>query len=177
MRSSSLVTLLTATTLLAGCVHKPAGYVGGSALALAGGALVIEAEGDNCSEREFGESIGCGIGNVFTGSAGVTMLAIGVGILLVTAMTPSPEAEAEAAAAPAPAALVTFTPAPVAAPASLEPPTTDHKLRQLTLQAMVAAGAGQCIAVEAIARHVETLDPRYRNEGFLADPAIGACLP
>jgi hypothetical protein len=57
-----------------------------------------------------------------------------------------------------------------------EPPTTDPMLRQLTLQASYAAREHHCDRVVAVARQVEDRDPAYRASGFVADPAIAACL-
>lgn len=57
-----------------------------------------------------------------------------------------------------------------------EPPTADGRLHQLTLQAGLAARAGHCSAVRAIADHVADLDDDYRRRGFVADAAIAGCL-
>lgn len=56
------------------------------------------------------------------------------------------------------------------------PRTGDPMLRQFTQQASVAARAGQCLAVRAIAVRVEDLDAGYRQDGFLRDPLVVACL-
>ena len=58
------------------------------------------------------------------------------------------------------------------APASDESP----ELRQLVINASVAARAGRCKSVAAIADRIEVLDPAYRHDAFLRDPAIAACI-
>jgi hypothetical protein len=59
---------------------------------------------------------------------------------------------------------------------SLAPPPKEPMLRQLSLQASVAARAGRCVAVETIADRVAELDRRYRRIGFVADPLVALCL-
>lgn len=56
------------------------------------------------------------------------------------------------------------------------PATDDPQLRRLTLQASLAARAGQCSAVRVIADRVGELDSAFRRGGFVADAAIEACL-
>lgn len=57
-----------------------------------------------------------------------------------------------------------------------EPPTNDRHLRQLTLQAGLAARAGHCNTVRVIADRVDDLDDAYRKGGFVSDTAIASCL-
>ena len=57
------------------------------------------------------------------------------------------------------------------------PATSNPELRQLTLQASVAARVGQCAAVQTIARRVATIDVDYREHGFASDVRVAGCLP
>jgi len=47
---------------------------------------------------------------------------------------------------------------------------------QLTMQAVMAARAGDCGTVRTIEVQVRDLDPEYRRRAFALDPAITPCL-
>lgn len=154
------------------------GRVVGGTMATAGSYFLIRGLTMECSPTaDFGEAISCGIAQDTAPYVGGALLAVGAAVLAVNELrTLSPEhGEPLPAASRSP---VTAAPAAPAVPADPvpRPEVDDPMLHRLTLQASVAARAGSCTAVAAIASRVARLDPGYRQGGFQRDEKIAACL-
>lgn len=170
MRASVLVLVL-----LAGCFRSktPAYTLGG--VAATAGAVVVAATAarPDCVDEipivPYDE-LGCEAGKGFQYVLGALLLTAGLTSILVAASIDIPDE--------------TLTPLaanngvnPFLPPAEIpEPASADPQLRELTLQASVAASVGRCDEVAAIANTVDSLDRGYRIAGFVRDPKVRACL-
>lgn len=158
----------------AGCLGptKSRGRAAGAITATAGTLLLIDGLTTDCGGADsLGEAIGCGLHQDTAPIFGGALIALGVIVLAVNELrTPAPEPAGPETAPGAPAA------APVAADPVPRPETDDPVLRQLTLQASVAARTGACSAVTTIASRIARLDPTYRQGAFQRDAKIAACL-
>jgi hypothetical protein len=108
-------------------------------------------------------------------NAGGASALLGAAFLVgaIVAYFTAPEADDPVDAPPPPLA----PRGPAVPPLDLPPPPTgDATLRQLTLQAEVAARRGDCTLVGVVADQVAARDPEYRRAGFLDDPRISTCL-
>lgn len=184
---------------------KRAGLVGGGVITALGSMLAVSGGISSCSsydaygcDSDSGLSAGMG---VITATAGIIMLLAAAGApdddeSRVVAVYPEGPVEPNwvpmVAVAPAPPTSITVTTNVTVTtgdgtidPQTIElvhtlpvpaPRTSDPMLRQFTQQASMAARAGQCLAVRAIAVRVEDLDAGYRHDGFLRDPLVVACL-
>jgi hypothetical protein len=152
------------------------GRVVGGTMATVGSYMLIRGVTMECPRTaDLGEAISCGIAEDTAPYVGGALLAVGAAILAVNELrTLSPEhAGAEPVAPLSPP--VNAAPAVPADPVP-RPEVDDPMLHRLTLQASVAARAGSCSAVAAIASRVARLDPDYRQGGFQRDEKIAACL-
>jgi len=155
-----------AFVLVAGCASRTPGRVVGGALTALGTGVLVKAVAHDCPEPSHEPPsyppvppdlapLGCGVGKLALGSVGVLALAVGLTTLIV-----NESVGRELPALP-----------------SVQPVADDDpELRQLVINAGVAARAGRCKSVEAIADRIATLDPAFRHDGFLRDPAIAACV-
>jgi hypothetical protein len=152
------------------------GRVVGGTMATAGTLMLIGGLTTDCSPTaDLGEAISCGIAEDTMPYVGGGLLAVGAMVLAVNELrTLSPE-HAEAAPGAPLSPPITAAPAAPADPVP-RPEVADPMLHRLTLQASVAARAGSCTAVAAIASRVARLDPAYRQDGFQRDEKIAACL-
>jgi hypothetical protein len=166
--------------------QRRVGFIGGGVLATAGVIMLVQVAVDDC-EAGFSCSLDRSIGKAF----GAGSLLLGATILLVTAAggdrSPAPQPPPVSGyLPPLPPPPVVRDPPPGPPSATVtaipdadtvgEPPTTDRTLRQLTLQASMAARRGQCQGVRVIAARVAQLDASYRRVGFVADARIAGCL-
>jgi hypothetical protein len=162
MRAAVVVVML-----VGGCASRTPGRVVGGALTALGTGVLVKAVATDCPSARSEPSyppvppdlapLGCGAGKLALGSVGVLTLAVGLTTLIVNEsvareLPALPPANAEAADA------------------------DDPELRQLIINAGVAARAGRCKSVETIADRIAALDPAFRHDGFLRDPAIAACV-
>jgi len=162
--------ILLSLVSLGACASRTPGRVVGGALTVIGGAMTISAASEDCPDPESEPTafptapdlrpLGCGLGKGIGVAAGVVVLSVGLTTLLVN------ESIKREVAAP-----------PLATPPASPPVADDSpELRQLVINAGVAARAGRCKSVAAIADRVEQLDPAFRHDGFLRDPAIAGCV-
>ncbi|MEO8705399.1 MAG: hypothetical protein ABI867_35485 [Kofleriaceae bacterium] len=153
---------------LGGCwgTSRTPGRVAGGITAGVGAVMLVNGLTSNCEDHieDLNDSVGCGITKDVAPAMGGAMVAIGALILLVNELRDVHYVER-----------AEVTP-PVVLELSPEPDVADPMLRQLTLQASVAARAGHCSTVTAIASRVERLDPAYRRDGFERDDKIASCL-
>ncbi len=135
--------------------------------------MMISGLTSECDSADFGKAIACGInrdvapvmGGILLGAALVTLIANET-----RELPPSDSAEQASAPLREQARVIS------GADTMPEPPTSDRQLRQLTLQAGLAARAGHCSTVRVIADRVDDLDDAYRRGGFVSDTAIASCL-
>jgi hypothetical protein len=153
----------------AGCWGKSRtpGRVGGGVVAGLGTVMLVDGLTSDCDQHieDLDDGVGCGITKEIGPWMGGTMLVIGLLVLIgneLRDLDPPPETVVQPPA-------VTFESPPA-------PETADPMLRQLTLQASVAARTGHCSTVTAIASRVARIDPVYRREGFERDGKIVSCL-
>jgi len=157
-----LVALLTF-----GCASRTPGRLIGGALTVVGTGVLISTASHDCPESMSEppsyppvppdlRPLGCGLGKAAGYSLGTLVAAVGVTALVVNE------------------SVGRHLPALHAAPT----PSTDEspELQQLVINAGVAARAGRCKSVAAIADRIEALDSAFRHDGFLRDPAIAACV-
>jgi hypothetical protein len=144
---------------------------GGLATAAGIGFLASAVTASCETEMSFEEGLGCGVGAMFETLAGVVLLTTGASGLIYNEVR-STVREPEAAP---PVAVIEHH--YVAGAGDIgEPATADPVLRNLTLQASVAARAGHCAVVRSIATRVADRDRSYRRDGFVTDQAIVRCL-
>lgn len=156
--------------LHAGCFRSktPAYTVG--AVAATAGTVVIAATAarPDCSGQIIIDELGCEAEKGWTYVLGALLLTAGLTAITVAASIDVPEV-------PGPLASRGANPFLPAAEIP-EPASEDPQLRELTLQASVAASVGRCDEVAALANTVESLDRGYRIAGFVRDPKVRACL-
>lgn len=152
--------------IVAGCASRTPGRVAGGALTVAGTAITASFASRHCPPTLPGsEFVSCGLAKTEGLGVGVLVLAVGVTTLIVNESVGRRLPAHEPATAP-PAEVTSDVTSDDAAP----------ELHQLVVNASVAARAGRCKAVEAIAERIEQLDFTFRHDGFLRDPAIAACV-
>ena len=166
MRLLSLV--LSLVLGVSGCTphnKTPAYAIGGTAAVAGVAVFAIAAAQPDCDPEHPFDAIGCEAskGWMYIGSA--LLLAIGLTAIGVAASIDTG----------VPEAVNPFLPAQTAEPAPA-PASEDPQLRELTLQASLAAAVGRCDQVSAIAITIDELDRGYRIAGFVRDPKIRACL-
>ncbi len=175
MRSGApVLALVTCLTLGACGASRTPGRVAGGIITALGGAMAYASATTDTTRDNFGDALSAGI-QADMGALLGGMIVVGGLAALVANELRSTEQHAEPAAPPPPpiARVVRTIPGGDRLP---EPPTADGRLHQLTLQASLAARAGQCSAVRVIADRVDDLDTSYRRGGFVADAAIAGCL-
>ncbi|HEV7559073.1 MAG TPA: hypothetical protein VGO00_26550 [Kofleriaceae bacterium] len=162
--------------VLPGCFaskSKPTRYAADSAVVAGGAAMWIKSSLETCSDAVgFSQAFGCSLNKQLGSEFGPVLIAAGV-LLLVHTWFYDPNA-VDAPEVPTPPPPPTKIPDAASIPA---PATANPELRQLTLEASVAARVGQCAAVQTIARRVETIDVEYREHGFASDARVASCLP
>ena len=166
-----LLAFVAAVSLLTGCISgsKKPGYIAGGVVSAVGVGLLASTQQQDCSEMELAPAVSCAGSEIGVATIGTSMLIAGLAIITLTAVIPAPAADDE----PKIDAAVLEE---VQALQIGEPTTSDPMLRQLTLQASVAARAGRCLTVEVIAHRIDEVDRAYRHAGFIADPLVAACL-
>jgi hypothetical protein len=199
--SKSVVGVAILSILFGGCTaaNKQAGYVGGAAMLVGGALLYASGAGKDCQSLHnndvLGDGTGCDLSSGMSESLGGLTAIVGAAILVAAMAAPDADAEGpQAVAAMQPTTIQPTTIQPTAIqpttiqPTTIQPSTIqytmdvprpltdDPQLRNFTLQASMAARGGQCSTVQVIARRVEDLDAVYRQNGFLADPVVVACL-
>lgn len=147
------------------------GRIAGAIVTGAGFVMVAEATTTDCSGGAFGDALSCAIGTGLDTAMGAALLSIGLSALLYNELRTVPVEPVEQ-----PLPQLTERRYVANAADIGEPTTADPMLRQLTLQASIAARAGHCEAVRIVADRVDDLDPRYRRGGFVTDDAISACI-
>ena len=179
MRRSCLA--LVAAALAVACTgpqhtapSRAGGRVVGGGFAAIGGVLIVVGATKNCTRSDFGAALDCGLGAGLAEAFGAVLVATGLTMVVYNELrTVRPEAPVTPPPPPPIVDEIRRIPGGDRLP---DPPTRDGRLHQLTLQASLAARAGQCSAVRVIAEHVGDLDAPYRRRGFVADPAIAGCL-
>ena len=154
--------------LSVGCTqNKTPIYAVGGTVATAGiVVLATTAAKPDCASDLTG--FGCELQNSWTYVIGALLLTAGLSALAVAAAIDVPEPEQ---LRPDVGVNPFLPPAEIPAPASEDP-----QLRELTMQASLAARVGRCGEVAAIANTVDSLDRGYRIAGFVRDDKIRACL-
>ena len=167
MRASVLVLVL-----LAGCFRsKTPAYTLGGVAATAGAVVVATTAAQaDCTGQIIIDEVGCNAEKGWHYILGALLLTAGLTSILVAASIDIPDETL--------APLATNNGVnPFLPPAEIpEPASEDPQLRELTLQASVAASVGRCDEVAAIANTVDSLDRGYRIAGFVRDPKVRACL-
>ncbi len=159
----------------AGCIgpSRAPGRTVGALVAGTGFLLIARGSSTSCTQESFEESLGCAIDTSVGIGAGALLLATGLAVLIYNEARKT-ERDPDAPEAHAAAALEHHY--VEGASEIREPATADPLLRQLTLQASVAARAGHCSAVSSLAARVATRDRSFRHGGFVVDTAIVRCL-
>jgi len=163
MRASVLVLIL-----VSGCFRsKMPAYVAGGTAATAGTLLVAATATTDCGDQFLTSEL-CRGSNTTMLLTGVLLLVAGLSAIAVGATLDDDPVERWN---PAAAAIPIVPTGPIPEPASEDP-----QLRELTLQASIAASVGRCDEVSALAKTVDALDRGYRIAGFVRDPRVRACL-
>lgn len=134
--------------------------------------MVATAAGKSCAEDKLDDNLDCEVGAGIDALAGAALLATGVAVLIYNEARPTGR-DPEGVARPAAAIEHHYVDGAIEIE---EPATADPALRNLTVQASVAARAGQCAAVRSIATRVANRDRSYRRDGFVRDQRIVRCL-
>jgi len=176
MRRFVVVSLVVS---LAACSRSKApAYAVGGALAAAGTYVLATGATKNCEpmnhdgldgEPVYGpDELGCDLSKGSAAILGTTVLLLGLTAIAVAISIEVPDDDE-----PAPIK----TEAELAAARAVPTPATDNVvLRELTVEASLAAQVGHCTKVVSIADRVELIDRTYRLAGFVRDPRIAGCL-
>lgn len=158
--------------LLTGCFRSktPAYAVGG--VAATAGVVVVAATAarPDCTGQIIIDELGCEADKGMDYILGALLLTAGLTALVVAASIDVPDES------PTPLAANRGVNPFLPAAEIPEPASEDPQLRELTLQASVAASIGRCDQVASLANTVESLDRGYRIAGFVRDPKVRACL-
>jgi hypothetical protein len=163
-------TFILVLAILVGCTHsKTPAYAVGGVAATAGAVLVAGTAARPDCTGFIVDELACDTEKGGMYILGALLLTAGLTALAVAAAIEVPDHPE----APLPEVGANPFLPPTEVP---EPASEDPQLRELTLQASLAARVGRCHEVGTIANTVDSLDRGYRIAGFVRDPKVRACL-